>query len=127
MRVNRTYRYLEEPFRAGPFTISQLIQFGVAASFAIGFFYISPLSLMLTAYVGIILAGLPLAAGYAAMGLDFSIPTLIVSFIKWQRRPHIYQPGCGQSPRAYYVEPVVERAYSPPTKRSGELSELWEL
>ena len=104
--ANVTYKHLEGKTVIGQFTLGQWAQLlaGLALGLLFGI-YLSPLPALPTIFIACLLPGLPLAASYGAMGLEFSIAHGLRAGWRHWRRPRRYLPGSGPTPPGYRVEP----------------------
>src|SRR5205085_8590657 len=69
-----TYKHLEARLRLGAFALGQWAQISAAGVLAALFgVYLSPFPASVTIFVAIVVAGLPVAVSYGAMGLEFSV------------------------------------------------------
>ena len=131
--LHPTYKHLDAKLRLGAFTLGQWAQIAVAGALAALFaLYLSPLPPRATIFVSILGAGLPVATSYGAMGLEFSLASLVVSAWRYWRRPRRYLPGPGRSAVGYVVDaPSARETNSQPAghvdqaAREGE--GLWDL
>ena len=110
--ANVTYKHLEGKTVIGQFTLGQWAQLlaGVALGLLFGI-YLSPLPPMPTVFIACLLPGLPLAASYGAMGLEFSLAQGLRAGWRHWRRPRRYLPGPGPATTGYHVEP--DEAHGP--------------
>jgi hypothetical protein len=129
--ANVTYKHLEGKTVIGQFTLAQWGQLlaGLAAGLVFGI-YLSPLPPGPTIFISCLLPGLPLAASYGAMGLEFSLTHAAgVAWRHW-RRPRRYRPGAGRRALGYRVEPDPElhqaQARRPDVSRARDLEGLWD-
>jgi hypothetical protein len=117
----------------GAFTLGQWAQIAVAGVLAAVFaLYVSPLPTQVTIFVSILGAGLPVATSYGAMGLEFSLGSLVVSAWRYWRRPRRYLPGPGRSAVGYVVERCARdggasQAAVDVDQAAGEGEGLWDL
>jgi hypothetical protein len=129
--ANPTYKHLEGKTVVGPFSLGQWAQLlaGVVLGLLFGI-YLSPLPPIPTIFVSCLLPGLPLAASYGAMGLEFSLSQGARAAWRFWRRPGRYLPGSGQSARGYLVQPDRD-PYEPPAtgphaSPARDLEALWD-
>ena len=130
--ANVTYKHLEGKTVLGQFTLGQWAQLlaGVALGLLFGI-YLSPLPALPTIFIACLLPGLPLAASYGAMGLEFSIAHGLRAGWRHWRRPRRYLPGPGPVPAGYLVEPdpsshqPISDEPNAPAGR-GDLEALWD-
>jgi hypothetical protein len=105
-----TYKHLETPLRLGSFSLGQWAQITTAGIAAAAFGgYLSPFPTTVTIFVSIVVAGLPVALSYGAMGLEFSVAELAASAWRYWRTPRRYLPGPGEVPHGYLVCAESER------------------
>jgi hypothetical protein len=126
--ANVTYKHLEGRTVVGQFTLGQWVQLlaGMVAALVFGI-YLSPLPAMPTIFLACLLPGLPLAASYGAMGLEFSLGQGARAAWRFWRHPRRYLPGPGGSARGYLVEPDPDPYYEPgEADLKPELGELWD-
>ena len=104
--ANVTYKHLEGRTVVGLFALAQWLQLlaGVVLALVFGI-YLSPLPATATIFVACLLPGLPLAASYGAMGLEFSLTQGARAAWRFWRRPGSYLPGPGRTARGYVVRP----------------------
>ena len=105
-----TYKHLEAKLRLGSFSLGQWAQISAAAATAAIFgVYVSPFPASVTIFVSIVLAGMPVALCYGAMGLEFAVGSFAVAAWRYWREPRRYLPGAGSPSRGYVVrgEPVT--------------------
>ena len=114
--ANVTYKHLEGKTVVGPLSLGQWVQLlaGVVAGLVFGL-YLSPLPSMPTVFLSCLLPGLPLAAGYGAMGLEFSLSQGARAAWRFWHRPRRYLPGPGAAAVGYRVEINPE-----PSPQSGD-------
>jgi hypothetical protein len=122
-----TYKHLEARLRLGAFTVGQWMQITAAGALAAVFgVYLSPFPTTVTIFVAIVGAGLPIAASYGAMGLEFSVGQFAAAAWRHWRHPRRYLPGPGAAASGYVV-----RATEPPAsaKVAPEVGEelLWDV
>ena len=130
--ANVTYKHLEGKTVIGQFSLDQWAQLlaGVALGLLFGI-YLSPLPPMPTIFIACLLPGLPLAASYGAMGLEFSLAQGGRAAWRHWRRPRRYLPGPGQNTAGYQVEPDLaapnhaDNGQPTPTS-SRDLEALWD-
>jgi hypothetical protein len=130
--ANVTYKHLEGRTVVGLFSLGQWAQLlaGVVLGLLFGI-YLSPLPPMPTIFVSCLLPGLPLAASYGAMGLEFSLTQGARAAWRFWRRPGRFLPGAGRSASGYLVladpDPYTPAAGGgPETSPSRELEALWD-
>lgn len=103
--VNPTYKHLESKLRLGLFSLGQWTQVLAALVSAILFgVYVSPLPAAPTIFLSVLVAGLPLALSYGAMGLEFSVVQFAKAAWRFWRTPRRYLPGPGETFMGYLVE-----------------------
>jgi len=130
--ANPTYKHLEGKTVIGQFSLGQWAQLlaGVALGLLFGI-YLSPLAPMPTIFVSCLLPGLPLAASYGAMGLEFSLGQAARAGWRFWRRPRRYLPGPGRGAVGYLVHPdpgpSLPPAAHPGAAPAAELEALWDL
>jgi hypothetical protein len=129
---NVTYKHLEGRTLVGPLSLAQWTQLlaGVVAGLTFGL-YLSPLPATATVFISCLLPGLPLAAGYGAMGLEFSLVQFVRAALRYWRQPCQYPPGAGHAATGYLVGPAPDHGVGPggdPAAASdhGRLEELWD-
>jgi hypothetical protein len=129
--ANVTYKHLEGKTVVALFSLGQWVQLlaGLVLGLLFGI-YLSPLPPIPTIFLSCLLPGLPLAASYGAMGLEFSLTQGARAVWRFWRRPGRYLPGAGQSASGYLVQPDPD-PYEPPPARSGastarDLEALWD-
>jgi hypothetical protein len=129
--ANVTYKHLEGKTVVGLFSLGQWAQLlaGVVLGLLFGI-YLSPLPPIPTIFLSCLLPGLPLAASYGAMGLEFSLSQGARAAWRFWRRPGRYLPGPGQSARGYLVQPDQD-PYQPPAagpdaSSAREQEALWD-
>lgn len=128
--VNPTYKHLEASLRLGTFTLGQWAQVISAAVVALLFgIYLSPLPITATIFVSVLMAGLPLAVSYGAMGLDFSLAQMARAALRFWREPRHHLPGPGSELAGYRVHQApLQLGPAPevpePAGASGEA--LWD-
>ena len=89
----------------GAFSLAQWAQLLAGAVLALVFaLYLSPLPTGPTIFVACLLPGLPLAASYGAMGLEFSLAQGAMAAWRFWRLPRRYLPGPGQTAAGYLTE-----------------------
>ena len=84
---------------------------------------------MPTVFISCLLPGLPLAASYGAMGLEFSLVQGVRAGWRYWRRPRRYLPGPGPTSNGYHVEPESQRSVDagPAAQHQGrDLEALWD-
>jgi hypothetical protein len=133
--ANVTYKHLEGKTVIGLFSLGQWAQLmaGALAGLLFGI-YLSPLPPMPTIFLACLLPGLPLAASYAAMGLEFSLTQGARAAWRFWRQPQRHLPGPGRSANGYLVEPDPDPFLAPASAGTGEpegrprpaLGELWD-
>ncbi len=130
---NVTYKHLEGKTVIGLFSLGQWLQLlaGAVAGLVFGL-YLSPLPATPTIFVACLLPGLPLAASYGAMGLEFSLIQGARSAWRLWRRPRHYLPGPGQTTTGYTVEPDPDLHQAPLSSggvervSAREFRDLWD-
>ena len=129
--ANVTYKHLEGKTVVGLFSLGQWAQLlaGVVLGLLFGI-YLSPLPPIPTIFLSCLLPGLPLAASYGAMGLEFSLTQGARAAWRFWRRPGRYLPGGGQSVSGYLVRPDQD-SYQPPAggpdaAPARDLEALWD-
>jgi hypothetical protein len=133
--ANVTYKHLEGKTVVGLFSLGQWVQLlvGLVAGLVFGI-YLSPLPPMPTIFLSCLLPGLPLAASYGAMGLEFSLAQGARAAWRFWRSPRRHLPGPGASASGYLVEadPDPNRRPAAGGERELEagpqrgLGELWD-
>jgi hypothetical protein len=104
--ANVTYKHLEGRTLVGAFSLTQWAQLMAGAVLGLVFaIYLSPLPTGPTIFIACLLPGLPLAASYGAMGLEFSLAQGALAAWRFWRRPRRYLPGAGQTAAGYVTEP----------------------
>ena len=128
--ANVTYKHLEGKTVIGQFTLAQWAQLLAGVALGLGFgIYLSPLPAMPTVFISCLLPGLPLAASYGAMGLEFSLVQGVRAGWRYWRRPRRYLPGPGPTSNGYHVEPESQRSVDagPAAQHQGrDLEALWD-
>jgi hypothetical protein len=85
---------------------------------------------MPTIFLSCLLPGLPLAASYGAMGLEFSLTQGARAAWRFWRRPGRYLPGAGRSASGYLVQadpdPYEPLPAASDTSLASELEALWD-
>ena len=115
----------------GQFSLSQWAQLlaGVLLGLLFGV-YLSPLPPMPTIFIACLLPGLPLAASYGAMGLEFSLAQLARAGWRFWRAPRRWLPGPGEATTGYLVlpdtDPHEHPAAGPPPAPARDLEALWD-
>ena len=130
---NVTYKHLEGRTLVGPLSLAQWAQLlvGVVAGLTFGL-YLSPLPPTATVFISCLLPGLPLAAGYGAMGLEFSLLQFVRAALRYRRRARQYLPGAGHAATGYLVGPAADQGVAPAGDRAAasdqgrRLEELWD-
>jgi hypothetical protein len=128
--ANVTYKHLEGKTVVGLFSLGQWAQLlaGVLLGLLFGI-YLSPLPPMPTVFLSCLLPGLPLAASYGAMGLEFSLTQGARAGWRYWRRPRRYLPGPGRGWTGYLVHPDPD-SYMPPADPDAsptrDLEALWD-
>jgi hypothetical protein len=128
-----TYKHLEAQLKLGSFSLGQWAQIGAGATLAAVFgAYVSPFPTTVTIFVSILVAGLPIAVSYGAMGLEFSVAQFAVAGWRYLREPRRYLPGPGVATPGYVVRPAPAR--EPSGLAPGDGSEsgtgaeaIWDL
>lgn len=129
--ANVTYKHLEGKTLIGPFSLAQWFQLGLGLVLGLAFaIYVSPFPPAATIFLACLLPGLPLAASYGAMGLEFSLTQAARAGWRHWRSPRRYLPGPGRGATGYLVHPEpginIERGRMTVVSDSGELEALWE-
>jgi hypothetical protein len=130
--ANPTYKHLEGKTVVGQFSLGQWAQLlaGVVLGLVFGI-YLSPLPPTATIFVSCLLPGLPLAAGYGAMGLEFSLAQLARAAWRFWRSPRRWLPGPGAPTVGYLVVPDPDAAERSPARsdpaRARRLEGLWDV
>jgi hypothetical protein len=126
-----TYKHLEARLRLGAFSLGQWAQI-TAAGVAAALFgaYLSPFPTQVTIFVSIAGAGLPVAASYGAMGLEFSVAQFARAGLRYWRQPRRFLAGPGEPTAGYAVlaDEVHRRdaeAATDPATSEGAL--LWDV
>jgi hypothetical protein len=129
--ANPTYKHLEGKTVVGHFSLGQWGQLlaGVVLGLVFGI-YLSPLPPTATIFISCLLPGLPLAASYGAMGLEFSLAQLARAAWRLWRAPRRWLPGPGASTVGYLVVPDSHPAERSPARpdpaRARRLEGLWD-
>lgn len=93
-----TYKHLEAKLRLGSFSLGQWTQISAGGILAAVFgVYVSPFPSDVTIFASIVVAGLPIALSYGAMGLEFSVGQLAIAAWRYWRDPRSYLPGPGRA------------------------------
>jgi hypothetical protein len=130
--ANPTYKHLEGKTVVGPFSLGQWAQLltGVVLGLAFGV-YLSPLPPGPTIFIACLLPGLPLAASYGAMGLEFSLAQLARAAWRFWRAPRRWLPGPGASAAGYLVVAEPDPYRQTPARRDAApahgLEGLWDV
>ena len=130
--ANPTYKHLEGKTVVGHFSLGQWGQLlaGVVLGLVFGI-YLSPLPPTATIFITCLLPGLPLAASYGAMGLEFSLAQLARAAWRFWRAPREWLPGPGASGVGYLVVPDPDPAERSPERpdpaRARRLEGLWDV
>lgn len=129
--ANVTYKHLEGKTALGVFSLGQWVQLiaGVVMGLLFGV-YLSPLPPVPTIFVSCLLPGLPLAASYGAMGLEFSVRDAVLAAWRHWRRPRRYLPGSGEIGSGYVVLPDRDAADAVVDERPAndrDLETLWDV
>jgi hypothetical protein len=128
--ANVTYKHLEGKTVVGAFSLGQWAQLLAGAVLALVFgIYLSPLPAGATIFIACLLPGLPLAASYGAMGLEFSLSQGTRAAWRCWRQPGRYLPGPGRHAAGYLVVPDPARAPTgadPGVGPTRELEALWD-
>lgn len=124
-----TYKHLEARLRLGAFSLGQWAQITLAAVVAALFGgYVSPLPTQATIFVSILMAGLPVAISYGAMGMEFSVADFARAALRYWRQPRSFPPGPGDGTPGYVLreDPLrqQDRSRSASTAADGRL--LWD-
>lgn len=125
-----TYKHLESRLRIGTFTLGQWAQVTAAAVAAALFGgYVSPLPAQVTIFVSVVLAGLPVAISYGAMGMEFSVGAFIRAGWSFWRDPRSFPAGAGTSSVGYLLQPDAGAATD--DERGGRVTTdgalLWDV
>lgn len=124
-----TYKHLEARLRIGAFSIGQWTQITIAAVLAAAFGgYLSPLPAQATIFVSILLAGLPVAVSYGAMGMEFSVGDFVVAAVRYWREPRLFPPGPGEPTVGYalHADAPSPSDVDRPADTAAEGSLLWD-
>jgi hypothetical protein len=126
--ANVTYKHLEGKTVVGAFSLHQWAQLLAGAVLGLVFaIYLSPLPTGPTIFIACLLPGLPLAASYGAMGLEFSLGQGVLAAWRFWRRPRRYLPGPGQAATGYLTEPGPQGEPRRPGESAGaQLEGLWD-
>jgi hypothetical protein len=125
-----TYKHLEGRLRLGTFSLGQWAQIATAGTAAAVFgVYVSPLPTDVTIFVSILVAGLPVALSYGAMGLEFSIGQFAQAAWRYWREPRRYLPGPGASATGYVAHAADQAPAAPhaPEPQQGPGDVLWDV
>lgn len=127
-----TYKHLEGKTVVGQFSLGQWAQLLAGVLLGVGFgIYLSPLPPTPTIFIACLLPGLPLAASYGTMGLEFSLVQLARAAWRFWRAPRRWLPGPGASTVGYLVvpepEPYRRSTERPEPARARRLEGLWDL
>jgi hypothetical protein len=130
--ANPTYKHLDGKTVVGMFSLGQWAQLLAGVVLGLGFgVYLSPLTPMPTIFIACLLPGLPLAASYGAMGLEFSLAQLARAAWRFWRAPRRWLPGPGASPAGYLVVPEPDPHGQSPARRDAApargLEGLWDF
>jgi hypothetical protein len=124
-----TYKHLEAHLRIGAFSLGQWAQITVAAVAAALFGgYVSPLPTQATIFVSVLVAGLPVAVSYGAMGLEFSVADFARAGWRYLLEPRSFVPGPGAPTPGYVLRRDAvssPAALSPDATAEGRL--LWDV
>lgn len=126
--ANVTYKHLEGKTVVGVFSLGQWVQLlaGIVLGLLFGI-YLSPLPPIPTVFFSCLLPGLPLAASYGAMGLEFSLTQGARAGWRFWRSPRRYLPGPGQAEAGYLVhadpDPYEPGPDASPTR---DLEAMWD-
>jgi hypothetical protein len=127
--ANVTYKHLEGRTVVGAFSLAQWAQLLAGAVLGLVFaISLSPLPTGPTIFVACLLPGLPLAASYGAMGLEFSLAQGVMAAWRFWRRPRRYLPGPGRTAAGYLTEvnPQPNPEGRPAGVGGGRLEGLWD-
>jgi hypothetical protein len=130
--ANPTYKHLEGKTVVGRFTLGQWAQLlaGVVLGLVFGV-YLSPLPPTASIFVSCLLPGLPLAASYGAMGLEFSLAQLARAAWRFWRAERRWLPGPGAATVGYRVmadpDPAEHSPARPDPARAPRLEGLWDV
>ena len=130
--ANPTYKHLEGKTVVGPLSLGQWAQLLAGVLLGLGFgIYLSPLPPTPTIFIACLLPGLPLAASYGTMGLEFSLVQLARAAWRFWRAPRRWLPGPGASTTGYLVDPEPDPYRQPPppfqATRARRLEGLWDI
>jgi hypothetical protein len=119
---NVTYKHLEGKTVVGLFSLGQWVQLlgGLVAGLVFGI-YLSPLPPMPTIFLACLLPGLPLAASYGAMGLEFSLAQGARAAWRFWHQPQRHLPGAGHAASGYLVEHDPDPYQAPAAAGGSEL------
>lgn len=109
-----TYKHLEAHVRIGAFALGQWAQIagaGVVAALFGG--YLSPLPTQATIFMSILLAGLPVAVSYGAMGVEFSVCDFARAGWRFWRQPREFPAGVGASTSGYALVDDARQEHDP--------------
>lgn len=128
-----TYKHLEAKLRLGSFSLGQWAQITAGATLAAVFgVYVSPFPSDVTIFASIVVAGLPIALSYGAMGLEFSVGQLALAAWRYWQLPRSYLPGPGRA-SGYQVRPEAAEladgavAIDGTSTSGAEGEPLWDL
>ncbi|MBJ7329174.1 MAG: hypothetical protein JHC95_04700 [Solirubrobacteraceae bacterium] len=127
---NTTYKHLESHLRIGAFTLAQWSQITIAAVFAALFGgYLSPLPAQATIFVSVLLAGLPVAVSYGAMGMEFSVGAFLRAGWAFWREPRSFPAGPGAASAGYllHAEPIERVAGERVQTPTDDARLLWDV
>jgi hypothetical protein len=132
MRVNPTYKQLDDHIRIGGLSLVQWAQLIATALFALAFaIYLSPFPTGPTISVALLIAGVPTAASYAFQGAEFSASRFVKAIYRYMRSTRRFLPGAGnmaqgyrvlgpQSPAARLMAELAAVDGQPAARRAGE-------
>jgi hypothetical protein len=129
--ANVTYKHLDGKTLIGLLSLGQWVQLlaGIVLGLLFGI-YLSPLPPIPTIFLSCLLPGLPLAASYGAMGLEFSLSQGARAAWRFWRAPRRWLPGPGPTPTGYLVHHDPHHpspAGGPDAARAGDLEALWDV
>ena len=127
---NPTYKHLDAKLRLGGLRLAQWLQLALAGGFAVIFgMYLSPLPPGPTIALSVFAGGLPVAASFAAQGLEFSVFAFLRALARWARSPRRYLPGPGATAAGYVVHPAPrgsDREGRTEEIAASRIAELWD-
>lgn len=128
-----TYKHLEGRTLVGPFSLGQWLQLVAGVVLGLAFaVYLSPFPAGATIFLSSLIPGMPLAASYGAMGLEFSLTQVMRAGWRHWRRPRRYLPGPGSGATGYLVEPDPDSSRAGRSAGTGgsverPLEALWDM